>query len=99
MTPGGIAYDARLFAACLAVVAIAAVVRTDASAMRRALASATTGQLIEWARPKLVFVARRRLKKWERDNVIRAAKSIGAKKVERGGCGWVWQIAGSATLL
>ena len=27
---GGIAYDARLFAACLAVVAIAAVVRTDA---------------------------------------------------------------------
>jgi hypothetical protein len=45
------------------------------------------------------FVARRRLKKWERDNVIRAAKSIGAKKVERGGCGWVWQIAGSATLL
>src|SRR5260370_6540617 len=29
-TGGGIAYDARLFAACLAVVAIAAVVRTDA---------------------------------------------------------------------
>ena len=27
---GGIAYDVRLFAACLAVVAIAAVVRTDA---------------------------------------------------------------------
>src|SRR5256886_13131437 len=26
---GGIAYDARLFAACLAVVAVAAVVRTD----------------------------------------------------------------------
>jgi hypothetical protein len=52
-----------------------------------ALTSATTGQLIEWARPELVFVARRRLKKWERDNVIRAAKSIGAKKVERGGCG------------
>jgi hypothetical protein len=23
--------------------------------------------------------------------VIRAAKSIGAKNVERGGCGWVWQ--------
>jgi hypothetical protein len=28
-----------------------------------------------WARPELVFVERRPLKKWERHNVIRAANS------------------------
>jgi hypothetical protein len=52
-----------------------------------ALTSATTAQLIEWARPELVYMERRPLKKWEWDNVVRAAKSIGAKKVERCGHG------------
>jgi hypothetical protein len=36
---------------------------------------------------------RRPLKKWEWDNVVRAAKSIGAKKVERCGHEWVWRLS------
>ena len=37
----------------------------------------------------MAFLKRQPLKKW--DNVVRAAKSIGAKRVERGGRGWVWR--------
>jgi hypothetical protein len=52
--------------------------------------AATTQQLASWCYPRQVM--RGPLKRWQIDNQARAAKSIGARPMERVGVQRVWRI-------
>jgi hypothetical protein len=52
---------------------------------------ASTPTLTEWARPEIVHAGRRPTAA-QMVNQARALRSIGAKRVRRAGCGWVWRL-------
>jgi hypothetical protein len=52
---------------------------------------ATTQQLASWCYPREIMWGER-LKRWQIDNQARAAKSIGARPMERVGAQRVWRL-------
>jgi hypothetical protein len=49
-------------------------------------------ELREWCWPKVVLIERRPITEYERQSMLRAARSIGAYRVRRDGRMWVWRL-------
>jgi hypothetical protein len=49
-------------------------------------------ELREWCWPERVLLDRRPLTEYQRQSMIRAARSIGAYRVRRDGRVWVWRL-------
>jgi hypothetical protein len=62
-----------------------------------ALGEALSSDLWAWCRPEVVYIEKRALRPWERWNVKRAARSIGAVRVRREGGQWVWRLGDTET--
>jgi len=52
-----------------------------------ALPEASTAQIAEYCEPT------RKSNRWQLHNHARAARSVGAEKVRREGCEWVWRLS------
>jgi hypothetical protein len=52
----------------------------------------STSELVGWCWARQTLIEKRAPSRWQRESMIRAARSIGAVRVRREGRQWIWKL-------